>query len=106
MDRRQFLSAATVVTVIGMMRLAAPGLTAIQGMVPALSQRLYQGTKDGKLYESIDGGETWQLTANFGSHCAINRIVVQKNGDTDIKLVCAGYTFDLQSKDGRVWRTV
>lgn len=106
MDRRQFLSAATAVTAVGLMHLATPRLFATNGLAPILSPMFYRGTKDGKLYETNDGGKTWQLIADFGSHCAIDRVVIHKNGDTAVKLVCAGYTFDLYSTDARVWRTV
>ncbi len=106
MNRRQFLSIATAVTAVGMVHLATPRLFATSGLAPILHSTFYRGTKGGKLYESIDRGETWQLIADFGSHCAIDRIVVQKNGDTVVKLVCAGYIFNLHSKDARVWHTV
>ena len=107
MNRRQFLTMATAVSVVSLARLTTPHLAAAKGLTPVLRQAtLYQGTKDGKLYESTDGGKTWQLVANFGSHCAIDRVVRQQNGSISIKMFCSGYAFELRSTDARVWRTV
>ena len=107
MNRRQFLTIATATTAFGMLRLAAPGLVTAQASTPILRrQMLYQGTRDGKLYESNNLGRTWQLIANFGNHCAVAKIVTQKNGDINVRLICVGYSFDLRSKDARLWRTV
>ena len=106
MNRRQFLTVATAVTAVGMVRLASPRLVAAKGLTPILRQTLYKGTKDGQLYESVDGGKTWQLVADFGSHCAISQIFMRPGNDLQIKLICAGYSFDLHSKDARVWRTI
>ena len=106
MNRRQFLTMASAVTAVGMVRLATPRLAEAKGLTPGLRQTLYQGTKDGQLYESVDGGKTWRLIANFGSHCAINRIYALPGGDLQLNLICGGYSFNLHSKDARVWRTV
>jgi len=107
MNRRQFLTIATATTAFGMLRLAAPSLVTAQGSMPIMRrQRRYRGTKDGKLYESNNGGRAWQLIADFGNHCPVDKIITQKNGDIVVKLSCAGYSFDLRSKDARIWRTV
>ena len=107
MNRRQFLTLATVVTAFEMAQLAVPGLAAAKGpgRLPH-RQILYRGTHDGKLYQSSNRGKTWQLIANFGSNCAVDQIVVRKNRDLKVKLVCEGHKFDLSSKDIQIWRTV
>ncbi len=106
MNRRQFLTMVTAVSAVGLVRLSTPHLAAAKGLTPTLRQTtLYQGTKDGKLYESTDGGKSWQLVANFGSHCTVERIVTQRDGGLSVRMLCSGYTFDLYSKDARLWRT-
>ena len=107
MNRRQFLTIATVVATYGMTHLATPRLVAARGVVRVPRRRiLYQGTHDGKLYMSTTGGKNWDLISDFGDHCAIEQIIVQKNRKIKLKLVCNGYKFDLYSKDAQVWRTV
>lgn len=106
MNRRQFLTITTAAAITGLARLAAPPTAAAKGLLPVLRQTtLYQGTKDGKLFESTDGGKSWQLIANFGSHCVVEQIVSPRDGGVSIRLNCSGYSFDLLSKDARVWRT-
>ncbi len=106
MNRRQFLTLATVFTAAGMTQLGTPRLAAARGPVRIpRRQILYRGTQDGKLYRSTNGGRTWHLMANFGNHCAIDQVVSQRRGGTTVKLVCAGHNFELNSKDDRVWRT-
>src|SRR5262245_60792870 len=39
----------------------------------------YRGTRDGLVFESADGGKSWQQVANFGSHCAVQALRVQRS---------------------------
>ena len=106
MNRRQFLTIATVVTAYGMTHLAAPKLVAAKGSVRVPRRRiLYQGTHDGKLYMSTTGKEDWDLIADFGEHCSIEQVLVQKNRKIKLKLACNGYKFELYSKDAQLWST-
>ncbi|MCL4262376.1 MAG: hypothetical protein KJ069_04145 [Anaerolineae bacterium] len=104
MNRRQFLTMVTAVSAVGLARLSTPHLTFAKGLTPALRQTLYRGTRDGKLYESTDGGKSWQLVANFGTHCTVDQIVTRRGG-IYVHIICSGYSFDLHSTDARVWRT-
>ena len=106
MNRRQFLTVATAVTAVGMMRLATPRLVAAKGITPILRGKLYQGTQDGVLYESVDGGKTWQKIAFFGEHCAIVKTATNRDGSVSLSLACMSNTFELHSPDARLWRTV
>lgn len=106
MNRRQFLTMVTAVTAVGMMRLATPHLAAAKGITPIVRGKLYQGTQDGVLYESVDGGKTWQKIAFFGEHCAIVKTTTNRDGSVTISLACIAHTFDLHSQDARLWRTV
>jgi hypothetical protein len=89
-----------------MMRLATPHLVAAKGVTPIGRGKLYQGTQNGILYESVDGGKTWQKIANFGEHCAIVKIATHRDGSVALSLACIAHTFDLHSQDARLWRTV
>jgi hypothetical protein len=65
----------------------------------------YRGTRDGRVLESVDGGQTWQQVANFGSHCSV-RALSAGRGQIQAQIGVAGYKFVLTSTDARVWRTV
>ncbi len=105
MNRRQFLTITTISAMTGVVGLGRPYLVTAKGITPITRRKLYQGTKDGKLFESLDGGKTWQLVANFGAHCSVDSVVTQQDGMVMAKLACTGYTFELQSSDARLWRT-
>ncbi|HTP11088.1 MAG TPA: hypothetical protein VMP08_22695 [Anaerolineae bacterium] len=65
----------------------------------------YKGTRDGRVFESIDDGKTWQQVANFGSHCAVLGLSEQRSR-LQAKIGVSGYDFALISTDARLWRTV
>jgi hypothetical protein len=106
MNRRQFLTAATAITTIGVMHLATPRFAAAKTVIPTQRGTLYEGTKDGKLYESVDGGKTWTLLADFGPEYPVLLITP---GANDLLAVTLGYTylsFDIYTTDRTIWRTV
>lgn len=70
----------------------------------ALGKR-YLGTRTGLVFESADGGQTWQQVANFGSHCAVMDLR-EREGQVFAAIAVAGYSFQLKSSDARLWRTV
>lgn len=105
MNRRHFLTMAGALIAAGMTHLAAPGLAAAKSTTPTIRHKLYRGTRDGKLFESIDGGKKWQQVASFGAHCTVKEIMTRRDGSLAINLACVGHTFDLYSQDARVWRT-
>ncbi|GIK55730.1 MAG: hypothetical protein HND44_13215 [Chloroflexi bacterium] len=58
MNRRQFLTISAATAVAGIVHLSVARTAAAKGLLPALRQAtLYQGTQDGKLYESTNGGK-------------------------------------------------
>ena len=67
--------------------------------------RKYRGTRDGLVLESIDGGKTWQQVANFGSHCAVQALRVQRSA-LQAQIGVGAYEFALTSADARKWHTV
>jgi len=71
----------------------------------AFGSSLLRGTQDGKVFQSLDQGQTWQLLASFGSHCAVNNLLT-RSGQLYIQLAVAGHTFWLSSTDARSWRTL
>jgi hypothetical protein len=67
--------------------------------------KMYRGTRDGRVLESIDGGKTWQQVANFGSHCAVQALN-DRRGKLQARIGVGAHGFDLASADGRKWYTV
>jgi hypothetical protein len=67
--------------------------------------RQYRGTRDGLVFESIDGGKTWQQVANFGSHCAVQALS-NRQGQFQAQIGVGAYDFVLTSVDARTWRTM
>ncbi len=67
--------------------------------------KLYRGTRDGLVFESVDGGHSWQQVANFGKHCAIAALR-EKQKQIQADVVVQGYHFFLTSADARVWYTM
>jgi hypothetical protein len=65
----------------------------------------YQGTRDGRVLESVDGGQTWQQVANFGSHCAVQALGNRRD-KLQARISVTGYRFVLISADARTWYTV
>jgi hypothetical protein len=66
---------------------------------------LYRGTRDGLVFESGDGGKTWQQVANFGSHCAVQALS-DRRGKLQAQIGVGAHGFELASADGRKWYTV
>lgn len=66
--------------------------------------RQYRGTRDGLVFESADGGRTWQQVANFGSHCAVQALS-DRQGKLQARIGVGAYDFGLTSADGRKWYT-
>jgi|WetSurMetagenome_2_1015567.scaffolds.fasta_scaffold26900_7 hypothetical protein len=64
----------------------------------------YHGTRDGRVFESVDDGKTWQQVACFGSHCAVQALQ-ERRGRLQAQVGVAGYGFALTSSDAREWRT-
>ena len=65
---------------------------------------LYQGTADGKILRSEDGGANWQVVVNFGD-CYNVQAVLQGSGNLTAHLIFKGAGFLLTSTDGRTWYT-
>lgn len=101
MNRREFLTVASSVALVGLLGLKASPVAAAQS-----SRTLYRGTPDGKLYESTDGGKTWQLITDFGSIYAIQSITPGDNDALTVELAYMGFGFNLHSIDKSIWRTV
>ena len=69
--------------------------------------QLYRGTSDGKIYVSVDAGQTWTLHTNFGPGLSIQHLWVNLWGQLQAQLGIAGHSFELAlAKDNKIWRTV
>jgi microcystin-dependent protein len=63
------------------------------------------GTLDGRIFESLDNGKTWQPRANFGKQCLIQGIY-ECNGKLYAQVGIGRHSFVAESRDGRTWYTL
>jgi len=109
MNRRHFLIGIAKVTLSGIAVAALPGsmMVAVRAADPEATAlgKLFKGTRDGRVFESLDGGQTWQPRANFGKHCAILALA-EHQGQLWAQVGLQGHSFYLTSSDARTWRTV
>lgn len=106
MNRRSFLTLAAVSPVVAgvPVLLSAPQQSLAGGTAAATQATGFLGTADGRIYKSVQAGETWSLLANFGKHCTVRHI--RDAGDSlEATIETRGFVFTLLSTDGRVWRT-
>ena len=75
----------------------------VNTVIKALGKE-YLGTFDGLIYESADGGRSWQRVANFGQHCAVLTLR-ERQGQLQALIGLKDHHFDLTSANARTWRT-
>jgi hypothetical protein len=105
-NRRTFLIAATTTAVAlsahAIFRQhAQPVADTIEAVVGG---RLLRGTSRGQVLESLDKGESWQVVAKFGDHCAVSGFAEH---ETQIyaRIHVQEHPIVLSSTDARTWRT-
>jgi hypothetical protein len=79
---------------------ASPG-----DIVPKLGRKLFQGTSDGRILTSADGGLSWRCCANFGGQNQVKDLYAS-GGKLFAEIYLQGNSFELTSTDGRFWYTV
>ena len=111
MNRRSFLKVMAQVSTTGLalaMLVELPARTAFDASrAPVQTQALgkeFRGTSDGRVFESLDGGKTWQLIANFGKHCSILALL-ERQGQVYAQIGVQGYSFLIRSPNARLWYT-
>jgi hypothetical protein len=111
MNRRDFLKrvAQTSLTAIAAVTLpqlqgSARGASPVDIQTSAGGKKLL-GTLDGRIFESLDSGKTWQPRANFGKQCSILEIY-ERNGKIYAQVGIGSYSFVAESRDGRTWYTL
>ena len=109
MNRRDFMTQASMA---GLAMLALPLIPASAHSTtsPAFIQaevmgRKLKGTRDGRVLESLDGGQTWLPRANFGKHCAVLALG-ERQGQLWAQVGLQGHSFYLTSSDALMWYTV
>ena len=109
MNRRSFLIRIAQVTLGGIVAAALPGslIAAVRAADPetAALGKLFRGTRQGQVLESLDGGQTWHPRANFGKHCAILALR-ERGGQLYVQVGVQRNSFYLRSSDARTWYTV
>ena len=111
MNRRDFIKSAAGLLLAGSAGLVQPVLelgaradAASFSVQARVNGKMLQGTRDGLILESLDGGKTWRNVANFGKHCSIAAIREQQS-QIYADVVVQGHRFALKSTDARMWRT-
>jgi len=115
MDRRDFLKGSVGLSLAGVTALLMqPGLepsvlaaewpSAFAVQARALG-RMFQGTRDGQIFESVDDGKSWNRIAKFGSHCEIVAMR-EARGQVYTDIRVQGNRFSVKSADARLWRLV
>jgi photosystem II stability/assembly factor-like uncharacterized protein len=64
----------------------------------------YRGTVRGKIYQSADGGKTWQLAAKLGESLPVQELFAHQ-GQLFARVGFEALHFYLKSNDGRTWYT-
>jgi len=80
-------------------------LTPHLGAQTTFRSSLLRGTQSGQIFQSLDQGQTWQLLACFGSHCAIYDLFT-RNEQLYAQLAVSGHIFWLCTSDAKTWRTL
>ena len=112
MNRRAFIKGVALSSLAGVAAISMPTLQASASLTPPPAEvrvnalgRIVKGTRDGQVFESLDGGSSWQALVNFGPQCPILEIQ-QRQGALYARVGFQRYSFLLKSADGRTWRTV
>jgi len=67
-------------------------------------QRIFRGTFDGIIQSSKDDGQSWEKMMNFGNHIQV--VDFNINQDRLIAKLKLGHnSFQVESMDGRIWKT-
>jgi hypothetical protein len=110
MNRRDFLNrvvqmslAAMAAVMLPQLRSSARGASPIDIRTSAGGKELL-GTLDGRIFESLDSGKTWQPRANFGKQCSIMDIY-ERSGKLCAHVGVGRYSFVAESRDVRTWHT-
>ncbi|MBE7472658.1 MAG: hypothetical protein HS114_26310 [Anaerolineales bacterium] len=99
MKRRDFLTGLATLSLTGLIKMSLPTKAQAQ-----TNGKIFKGTLEGKIFESLDNGQTWQQTANFGPDCPVLELSEEEEG-LFAHLGFQSYNFWLTSPDGRIWRT-
>jgi hypothetical protein len=110
LSRRNFIRAAGLMT--GALLLSPWPLAGAGGSMAArpvntvvkVPGKEYLGTADGLIYESVDGGQSWQRVANFGQHCAVLTLR-ERQGQIHARIGLKDQYFTLTSANARTWHT-
>jgi hypothetical protein len=100
MNRREFLVVTGAVALAGILGIQVDSVAAA-----ASPKTLYRGTPDGKLFESTNGGQSWELIADFTSMYAVLSAAKEADERINVHLSYWGFEFNLYSKDKTIWRT-
>ncbi len=112
MNRRVFIKSTLTSALLGAAAITLPFLRGSASPDPSRLYlksptlgRSFQGTVDGRLYESLDGGRSWRQAFNFGSQVAVLALV-ERQGSLAATLGIDAYTFTLTSPDGYTWSSL
>lgn len=104
LTRREFIKAAGISTGI---LVTYPIISHAIHLFPEVrfGERLFRGTFDGIIQSSLDNGQSWEKTMNFGSHIQVVDFKVEQDR-LIAKLKLGLHNFLVESLDGRIWKTI
>jgi len=108
MDRRTFLklSGLSALSLLGQLNRLSDWLLSLPAVVDFGGIK-YRADQQGQISVSQDGGKTWQVHINLGSHCTVERLYAGADGKLYSQVGLQGYRFEIVlAKDGKNWRTV
>ena len=111
MNRRDFLKRVAQTSLTAMAAVTLPQLRSSAGGASPVDIRTSAGGKkllgtlDGRIFESLDSGKTWQPRADFGKQCSIQEIY-ERNGKIYAQVGIGRYSFVVESRNVRTWYTL
>jgi hypothetical protein len=106
MNRRDFLKFSSLLFAVFFVQVHPLGKK-ISSPIEVQTQGItYRGTKDGRIFVSVDGGRNWQRHTQLGADYSIQEIFLDQSNQVRAQVGFAGRSFDLVlSQNGSFWQT-
>lgn len=107
MYRREFIKVSGLLSVAALVPMGRLGKAMSLPMEVESQGKFYRSSVDGKIYVSINQGESWKLHTNFGTEFVIRKLATDHWQNVYVQLEYAGYSFHLKlAPNGKNWKTI